>query len=119
MKNLGSEVGQFCRLIKTNHADTVRIRTDIRVGGHHAVDVCPNFDSFGTQSCPDDCGGEIGSTPSNGGGDPGPSRSDESSHHRDTVVFEQRVQSLLKPSISLFKLRHSTSMGVVSDDALP
>src|SRR5579864_4795054 len=39
VQHLRAEVGQFRRLIEADHANPVRIRAKIRIGGHHSVHI--------------------------------------------------------------------------------
>ena len=59
MQHLRPEVGQLGGLIEADDLDPPGIGAEVGVGRHHAVDVGPDFDALGVQSCADDGGGEV------------------------------------------------------------
>src|SRR5208282_1793093 len=50
MQDLGAEVGKFGGFIEADDLDAAGIGTEAWVGGHHAVDVGPDFDARGVQT---------------------------------------------------------------------
>ena len=63
---------------------------EARIGGHHAVDVGPDFDAFGVEAGAKNRGGKIGAAAADGRGDAGAVRADESAHHGNFAGIEQR-----------------------------
>ena len=56
MQDFGAKIREFRRLIKTNALDGLGVRTQPGVGGHHAFDVSPYFDTIRIHSCADNRG---------------------------------------------------------------
>ena len=71
MQNLGAEVGKFGGLVKADDLDAAGVGTKARVGGHHAVNVGPDFDALGIEARAENSGGEIRASAADGGGDAG------------------------------------------------
>ena len=88
--------------------DAAGVGTKTRVGGHHAIDVGPDFDALGVQAGAENGGGKIGPAAPDGGGDAGAIGSDESAHHRHFALFDKRSDFLPQALIGFLKLRDGT-----------
>src|ERR1035437_6602555 len=71
MEDLGSEVGEFGGFVKADDLDASGLGSKTGVGGHHAVDVGPDFDALGIEGSAKNRGREIGAAAADGGGDAG------------------------------------------------
>ena len=47
VQHLGAKVSQLSGLVKADLLDAARLGTEPGIGGHHAVDVGPDFDALG------------------------------------------------------------------------
>src|SRR5262249_43435488 len=45
MQDLGAEVGEFGSFVEADHLDAAGVGAEPGVGGHHAVDIGPDFDA--------------------------------------------------------------------------
>ena len=49
MQNLGAEIGELGRLGEGDGLHAMRFRHELRIAGHHAIDVGPNLNLLGAQ----------------------------------------------------------------------
>src|SRR5581483_10714214 len=90
MQDFRSEISKFGGFIEANDFDSASVWAQIRVGGHHAVDISPDFDSIGAQSRANDRCRKIGAPAPDRCSDPVASCADEAAHHRNMALFGQR-----------------------------
>ena len=69
MQHLGAEVGKLGRFVEADDLDAAGVGTKARVGGHHAIDVGPDFDALRVEAGAENGGGKIGAAAADGGGD--------------------------------------------------
>ena len=118
MQNLGSEVRQLGRFLEADDLDAAGFGADVRVGGHHAIDVGPYFDALGIQTGSDDGGGIVRAAPADRGGDSGFGGADETSHHRHTAGIDQRLHLGPQAFVGFFKQGSGFGMGAVGHQAV-
>src|SRR6266403_911321 len=113
MQNLGAEVGEFGRFVKADDLDAPGLGSNARVGGHHAVDVGPDFNAFGIEARAQNSRGKIRPSASDGSSDAGAIRTNETAHHGNLAAFNQRLYFLAQALVGFFELRNRTSIGAV------
>ena len=118
MQHLGAEVGQFGGLFEADDLDAVRVRTDIGIGGHHAIDVGPYLDGLGIQSGAEERGRVVGAAAANGGLNPVPGGADEAAHHGHASGSEHRSHDRLRAGIDLLDLGDGLGVLPVGDHHL-
>ena len=91
---------------------------EARVGGHHAVDVGPDFDALGVEAGAKDRRGKIRASAADGGGDAGAIRTNEPAHHRNLAGVEQRLDLLAQAFVGFFELRNGAGIGAVGEQTL-
>ena len=64
-----AEIGEFGGFFEADDLDAARFRTNPGIGGHHAIDIGPDFDALGVQAGAEDGGGKVGAAAADGGGD--------------------------------------------------
>jgi hypothetical protein len=118
MQDLGSEVGELSGFVEADDLDAAGVGTEARVGGHHAIDVGPDFDALGVEAGAENGGGEIGAAAADGGRDAGAIGADESAHHRNVAGFDQGRDFLLQALVGFLELRNGAHEGAVGEQAL-
>src|SRR6266403_6417026 len=113
MQNLGPKVGKFRSFVEADHLDAPGLGSNARIGGHHAVDMGPDFDTFGVEACAKNSRGKIRPSASDGSGDAGAIRTNETAHHGNLAAFNQRLYLLAQALVGFFELRNRTSIGAV------
>jgi hypothetical protein len=117
MQDFRTEIGQFGGFFKADVLDAARIRAEVGVGSHHAVNVCPDFNARGIQARANDSGAEVRSASAQRGGNAFMRSGDKAAHHRHKLPLEQRLKFFLQALIGFFKLRDGLAEGRIGDDA--
>src|SRR5579862_976611 len=86
-----AEVSELGGFVEADEFDATRFGTEVGIGGHHAVDVSPDFDALGTQLSAYDCGGVIGTAATDGRGVSAFGCADKAANNRDATLANQRL----------------------------
>src|SRR6185312_1838587 len=118
MKNFRAEVGELRRFLEADGADAVRVGTDARVGGHHAVNVSPNLDRLSIESGAYDGSGEIGASAPQSRRNTFASTADETSHYGNLFTIEQGADMMRQAQINFGKQWNSLGVIGIGNHAL-
>ncbi len=91
MQHLGAKVSQFRRLLEADDFDAAGIGAEVRIGGHHAIDIGPNFDAVGIEAGADDRTRIIRAAAADRGGDSGFGGADKAAHHGHAAGIQMRL----------------------------
>src|SRR5581483_12430220 len=80
MQHLGAEVSEFRGLVEADYANAVRVRTNIGIRGHHAVDVSPDLYAAGSDPSAHNRRREIRTAAADRGGHTRARRAHETAH---------------------------------------
>src|SRR5439155_27082239 len=97
MQNFGSEVSQLSSLVKTHLADRLRVRAELGIRSHDAVDVGPDFHARSVQNRPNDRCAEVRASATESRGDALGGGADEPAHHWNASQPKQMLDRPPKP----------------------
>ena len=116
MQNLGAEIGELGRLGEGDRLHAVRFGHELRIAGHHAINVGPNLNLLRSQSGADNGGAEIGAAAAQRGGHAIFGRADESAEHRHSFRLDQRRNLIPNAGVSLRVYGRGGFMAAIGKD---
>ena len=119
MQYLGAEVGKLRGLFEADHLDTARLGAETGIGGHHAVNIRPDFYALCSQAGTHDGSREVRAATTDSGRDAVAGCSDEATHDRHLAGFDQRLHLGAQLVVGFVEERYSPSVGGIGNDALP
>ena len=118
MQNLGSEVGQLGGFFEADDLDAVRLRADVGIGGHHAIDIGPDFDDLGIESGAEERGRVVGAAAADGGLHAIFGGADEAADHGHASGLEHGSDDRLTAGVDLLDVGDGLGVLAVGDHDL-